>query len=569
LNAALAWCAEDQRRCEEWVRERRLFSQPAAAYDRLVRLRWPASMLVTLGVGFALALGAPTETDPGTRARGSGVLRVITSLDIGSLDPALAQSGGLAWALEHGTCGTLMSFRDGNGPDGSQVQPDAAVAPPTVSRDLLTYVFTVRPGLRFSDGRRLTAANFRVALSRVLNPVMRSYGGFLFSDVRRVSAHGRRLRIQLRQPAGDLVVRMALPYACPVPIGFPVNPAGVPLMVGSGPYYVASHTPGRQLVIERNRYYKGPRPARIGALLVTFAGGSIEDSIRAVEEGRADVLGVMIPPELRPGLAARYGVNKKGGQLFRLNGTFPYPLVLNTSRPLFRNNVALRQAVNFALARADIVRAAEGGSISSRATDQILSPVVPGWVDYRLYPLTGPNLRRARALADGNTRGGKAVLYVFGIPALLDRAQVIVRNLREIGLDVTVKPFSPVVLDAKAGTPGEPYDMLLTRYRVDYPDPANLILRLLGGANARKPSGNTNAAYFDNPAYDRRMAAANRLFGSARVRAFSKLEADIMRNQAPWAPMFEGSSWLFVSKRVGCFRLHPVYILDYPAVCLR
>lgn len=463
-----------------------------------------------------------------------------------------------------------MSFRSGDAPNGFGVQPDAAVRPPRVSRDRRTYVFTVRPGLRFSNGARLAAANFAVALRRVLNPAMRSYGGFLFSDVKRVSAHGRRLRIQLRQPAGDLVVRVALPYACPVPIGFPVSPAGVPLVgVGSGPYYFARHSPGSQLVIDRNRYYKGPRPARIGRLVVTFDGGGIEDSIRAVEEGWADAVGAIIPPELRAGLAARYGVNRKGGQLFRMSGTFPYPLVLNTSRPLFRDNVALRKAVNFALDRADIVRAAEGGSISSRATDQILSSVVQGWVDHRLYPLTGPNLRRARMLAEGNTRGGKAVLYVFGIPALLDRAQVIVRNLREIGLDVTVKPFSPVVLDAKAGTPGEPYDMLLTRYRLDYPDPANLILRMLSGANARKPTGNTNAAYFDSPAYGRRMASANRLFGSARLRAFSKLEADIMRNQAPWAPMFEGSSWLLVSKRVGCFRLHPVYILDYPAVCLR
>jgi ABC-type transport system substrate-binding protein len=225
--------------------------------------------------------------------------------------------------------------------------------------------------------------------------------------------------------------------------------------------------------------------------------------------------------------------------------------------------------VNFALARSDIVRAGDGGYIVSRATDQILPPVVQGWVDHRLYPLDRPNLRRARKLADGNTRDGKAVLYVFDIPALRDRAQVIVHNLRQIGLDVTVKPFSPPVLDAKAGTPGEPYDMLLTRYRVDYPDPANLILRFLSGANARKASGNTNAAYFDNPAYDRRMAAANRLVGSARLRAFSRLEADIMRNQAPWAPMFEGSSWLLVSKRVGCLGLHAVHTLDYPSACLR
>ena len=157
----------------------------------------------------------------------------------------------------------------------------------------------------------------------------------------------------------------------------------------------------------------------------------------------------------------------------------------------------------------------------------------------------------------------------MGIRALLDRVGIIVRDLQRIGLDVTVKPFSPAVLGNKTGTPGEPYDMLLTPYGLDYPDPASLILRLLGGANARKPSGNTNAAYFDNPAFNRRMVAANRLIGSARLRAFSKLEADLMRRQAPWAPLFEGSSWLLLSKRVGCVKVHPVHGLNYLAVCLR
>jgi peptide/nickel transport system substrate-binding protein len=536
-----------------------------------------AVALVVFAVVFAVARGTPEPRahqpgggpDAAAAARSDDMLRVIVPADeVTSLDPALSTPSSLPWAIQYGTCATLMAFRNSDAPATDRVQPEAAVAEPRISQDGRTYVFTVRSGLRFSDGRPLTAANFAEGLGRVLNPAMRSYGAFLFSDVERVSAHGRRLRIRLRQPAGDLVVRMALPFACPVPIGFPVSPAGVPLTIGSGPYYIASYIPGSRLVVERNRYYRGSRPDRIGGLDVTFAGGSFEDGIRAVVDGRADVLASDIPPELRPVLAARYGVNRKSGQLFRIAGTVLYPLVLNTSRPLFRDNLALRKAVNFALARTEILRASEGGPISGRATDQILSSAVPGWVDHHLYPLNRPNLVRARRLADGNTRSGKAVLYVFGIPALLDRAQVIVRNLRQIGLDVSIKPFSPAVIDAKTGTPGEPYDMVLTRYRLDYTDPANLILRLLAGANARKPSGNTNAAYFDNPAYNRRMAAANRLVGLARLRAFSKLEADIMRDQAPWAPTFEGSWWLLFSERVGCINVDPVFRLDWPTACL-
>lgn len=535
-----------------------------------------ASVVVTLGVAVALGFGAwwvlhdaaePPGADQASAVRSGGVLRIITPVRIdGAIDPALTEAGGASWVLAFAVCGTLMSFRNDGAPGDNPVQPEAAAAMPTVSRDERTYVFTLRPGLRFSDGRPLTAANFEAALDRLLDPAMRAYGALLFADVKRVTADGRRLRIELTRPAGDLVVRMALPYTCPVPVGLPAQ-ATTPL-IGSGPYSIVNHTP-RRLVVERNRHYAGPRPARLDGFVFTFADGGVEESVRAVGEGRADLLGVEIPPEMRPALIAEYGVNKAGGQLFRIAGTVPYPLVLNTSRPLFRHNAALRKAVNYALSRDEIMRADDGGAASSRTTDQIITPAVPGYVDHDLYPLTGPDLRRARELAEGNTRGGKAVLYVFGIPRLLDRARIIVRNLSEIGLRVTVKPLSPAALYAKVSTPGEPYDMLLTVHQLEYPDPANLIVRLLDGANARRPAGNTNAAYFDDPRYNRRIAAANRLpIGAARQRAFADLEADLMRNEAPWAPLWEGSRWLLLSKRVGCVKPHPIYRIDFGAVCL-
>jgi ABC-type oligopeptide transport system substrate-binding subunit len=110
--------------------------------------------------------------------------------------------------------------------------------------------------------------------------------------------------------------------------------------------------------------------------------------------------------------------------------------------------------------------------------------------------------------------------------------------------------------------------MLLAGFPLDYPDPADALVRLLGGANARKPSGNDNYAYFDEPAYNKRMAEADRLSGAARMRAFSKLDADIMRNEAPWAPIYEDSKWLLVSSRVGCLKTQPVFVRDLGAMCL-
>jgi peptide/nickel transport system substrate-binding protein len=520
-------------------------------------------MLVAVGgilaLSCVLAVGFASSTTPVT----GGTLRVVDPMDIVSLDPAL-NMGDFAWALEDATCATLMIFRDGPAPEGDTVQPEAAAGPPAISRDGRTYVFEVRRGLRFSDGSPLTAGNFARALGRVLDPVMRSPGAYLFSDILHVSASGLRLRIELREPSGDLTTRLALPLACPVPLGFPVDPAGVPLMVGSGPYYVASHVPDSLLVVKRNPYYAGSRPHLIDGLTVTV-GGDVNSDISAVEDGQADMLMGPIPSESRAPLAQRYGVNK--GQFFRIPGRAgTAALVFNTSSPLFRDNVALRQAVNFALDRAAIVGQTPSGLLSNTPTDQISSSWIPGWKNYSLYPLTGPDLARARSLAQGNLRGGEAVLYTT--PSFADIAQVVVSNLGAIGLNVQVKVLSASVLYAEAGVPGAPYDMVLTDFPLDYPDPTNSLVRYLGGENARMPAGNINLAYFDQPLYNERMAAADRLTGAARLQAFSELEADIMRNEAPWAPLFEESKWLFISSRIGCFQLHPVFRFDLATLCL-
>ena len=523
------------------------------------------SVIVVLAVTHALALSA-AEPAPPNGASAGGTLRVLYSGPDPTLDPAVAAAPTGWGALWYATCATLMAFRDAAAPAGQTVRPEAAAGVPALSRDRRTYVFTIRDGLRFSDGSPLRARNFARALARTLNPVMRSEGASSFSDVKRVSASGRRLLIELKRPSGSLLTRLALPYACPVPLGFPVDPAGVRLMAGSGPYYVADYEPGRLLVLERNRYYLGTRPRLMGRVVVTI-GGDIESNADAVADGRAEVLGQELPGELRVDLARRYGVNER--QFFQIRGTSITALVLNAARPLFKKNPALRKAVNLALDRSTIVRSANGWPVSPVLTDQLLTRWMPGWTDHRLYSLARPDLGLARRLSAGNRRGGMAVLWTSPSRNARDQAATIVRNLGEIGLAVDVKVMASEVVEALASTPGAQYDMLLGTMALDYPDPANVIIRLLAGGNARKPADNSNYAYFDLPAYNRRMAAADRLTGSARARAFSQLEADLMRNQAPWAPLFEGASSLFVSARVGCLARHPVFRMDVGAMCLR
>ena len=75
--------------------------------------------------------------------------------------------------------------------------------------------------------------------------------------------------------------------------------------------------------------------------------------------------------------------------------------VLNTSRPLFKNNPSSgRRSTSPSTAGGSPAR--EGGRMGT-ATDQYLLPVTPGFRDERIYPLKGPDVKKARELAKGHT----------------------------------------------------------------------------------------------------------------------------------------------------------------------
>jgi ABC-type transport system substrate-binding protein len=161
--------------------------------------------------------------------------------------------------------------------------------------------------------------------------------------------------------------------------------------------------------------------------------------------------------------------------------------MLNTSRPLFRGNAALRRAINYAVDRIGFPGAGDPGA---RTTDQFLPPSLPGFRDVKIYPLRAPNLQKARALARGHLRSGRATLYVADLPLTLALGQVLKKDLAEIGLEVQVKGIPAPAYDARINTPGEPFDIaFFVTPSVDFYDPyafLNLYFRAASSA-ARTP----------------------------------------------------------------------------------
>ena len=181
------------------------------------------------------------------------------------------------------------------------------------------------------------------------------------------------MTLRLRRPVSDFPVRASV---CVVPATLPVDAEGAKAPIPSAaPYYVAAYTPGERLVLERNRFYRGSRPHHVTRFVadLTADAGTVVDRVKRGEVEFGSLPGVGWQPFLGE-LTQRYGVNKS--QFFSVPGQFLRMFVLNTSRPLFRNNVALRQAVNFAVDRRALLR--EFGPAAGTPTDQYMPPDLPG-----------------------------------------------------------------------------------------------------------------------------------------------------------------------------------------------
>jgi ABC-type transport system substrate-binding protein len=525
-----------------------------------------AGLLVGASMAAPAASNAPAKAGSSEVKRG-GTLRVnLSNTDFEYLDPSLAYDAA-GWSLLYMTNLMLLNYPDKPAPEGSRLIPDAATGFPTISRDGKTYTFTVKSGLRFSDGSPVTAAAFKRAFERAADPKQGSPAtAFLHevvgadrrvdnkaSSVAGVTARGQKLTVRLLRNDPTFLAQVSMPFFAAVKPNLPIDPKGVNVYPSAGPYKITSRDVGRQVVVERNRFYKGNRPANPDRIVFT-TNTDLNQSLLQVRAGQVDYDAGGLPPTAHEDLSSTFGVRKGGnGRYFVNTGINTLYLALNTSRPAF-GKLSLRKAVNHAVDRPAMLRVA--GKFAGKRTDQILPPNLQGFRDANLYPIQGANPTRARQIANG-AKDKITVLHTTSATSVA-RAQVIQYNLRQMGLDVDLKPQPFAVAIKTAGTRGSDFDMFLIAWFADYPDPFDFINVLLDGQNIQA-ANNSNYAYFNSPKYNAAMTAASRLNGQARYEAYGKLDVDLMKNAAPWAPLANGNVREFISGRVTNYLFHPVY----------
>ena len=508
-------------------------------------------------VGAALLASAFVAAPEGRSATEERVLRLnVNSTDITYLDPALNYDA-YGWRLEAATCAMLLGYKDIPGRASARLYPEVATGFPKVSGGGKTYTYTLRSGFRFSDGTPVTPASYARAIDRALAPKMQSPAATFFSDIvgadkvlagkatrpAGVTVTGNRLTIRLTKVAPDFVSRMAMNFMCAIPPNLPIDPQGVNTPPGAGPYYVSSKNKGSQIVLRKNPYYGGKRQQNWDVIRVLVEVGE-QASYLQVRKGEADLDLYTLPTAAHTQLTNEFGINK-GRYFVHPSNSISY-FALNTSRGIFKDP-KIRRAVAYAVDRPGLTRL--GGLNAGTPNEQILPAGIPGYRDANIYPVGKPAIGKARALLGGTT--GKVVMYTTNDQLGVNTGQMVQANLKAIGLDVEVKPYTFAVLIDKTGTRGEPFDMYSIGWFADYPDPYDFINILLDGRTI-VAKNNINTSYFNVPAYQKKMDAAARLTGDARYRAYGNLDIDITRNQSPLVITGNSNIREFISSKVGC-----------------
>jgi len=357
----------------------------------------------------------------------------------------------------------------------------------TVSPDGLTYVFNLRQGVKFHNGREMTSADVVYSYDRIMDPKTGSPQASRFNEVTSVQATGPyQVTFKLKEPFAPFLSNLTNLFVVPKEV-VEANGNLQKVAVGTGPYELEKVVPDTYVLLKANPdyYRKGePKLAELKFDIVP------EASTRAagLRTGTYQLLPTVDPVTAQT-LKGASGVTMLGTQ------DLAYSLLgLNVSRKPF-DDPKVREAINYAVNRPDIVQAVYLGNAVPGGP---LSPGLKQWaVPVSQYPCYTPSVAKAKQLLAeaGYPNGFSTTIITFGtIKEVADTAQVLQAQLAQVGIKakVDVEEFGKFVQDWKNSN----FDMFVS-LNGGAVDPDGYLYRTF------HTGGSTNVYKYSNPTVDK------------------------------------------------------------------
>ncbi|MDE7546753.1 ABC transporter substrate-binding protein [Acetobacter fabarum] len=554
--------------------------KPPSFYSRLAGGLLGCLLASPLPYGVCASLPASPSELPLPEHAG-GTLRLVAAASGGTLDPQINYTGKYINLFANVYDG-LTTFRKITGPAGKEVVPDLAEALPAPQDGGLSYTFTLRPNIAFSNGQPVTTADVVASFQRLFRigaPTAGAfYGALVGADTcLRTPAHctlehgietdaaTRRITFHLTHPDTEFLQKLAFTHAVILPASTPDHDTGNTPLPGTGPYRLEAYDPDSFLYLARNPAFHvwsaQAQPEGYPDRIEYTFGIPEEAAVTAVENGQYDWMADTIPLDRLGELGSHFA-----GQTHVMRHPSIYFLPMNMHEPPF-TDVRVRQAVNYALNRKALVILYGGPGIA-----RPLCGLIPSALDVAgqscaytrgASPSTpaqqwaAPDMQVARNLVRASgTMGQKVTLVVDNTSADMAMGAWVRDMLQSLGYQAVLRPLSGSLHLPYIENTDNHVQISLTSWSADYPSASNFVDALFGCENSHPHSDNSiNIPGFCNPHVQSVMERAKTdtsLSTTQRDQLWVEANRLIME-QAPAAPMIEKDNVVLTSARVRNF----------------
>jgi peptide/nickel transport system substrate-binding protein len=480
--------------------------------------------------------------------------------------------------------------------------PDLATAAPVVSNGGLTYKVTIKTGAMWntSPPRQVTAADSVLGLKRACNPVkpfgglpdfemlikgyatfcagfakagtsvaaMKSYA--MSHSIAGATASGQTITFTLTQPASYFADELTLPPFNPAPVESlnyaPTSAASYQHTFSDGPYFVKSYVPTKSISFVRNPVWKAStdpiRKAYVNAINVSETGNqtTIQQELQTNTAAASMEYNSFPPVASVPGLVQKMKAGSKDFNLGSTYSTNPY-IVFNTVSPNNNKalgNVAVRQAIDYAINRSHLIQDMNGPVISPPLT-HILPPGINGAQDlpagYDPYPF---NVTKAKSLltsAGVTSPLSLKIIYNNTSSIATKLFQTLQSDLTDIGAKVTGLgvPSADFYTKYMYGTGVAQrgvWDLALAGWGPDwYGDAATSFFKPLFYGPASFPAaGGSNYGFYSDPAVTSQITtAASQASATTAATMWAAIDKAVMKDSPiypivdPLQPLYHAS----------------------------
>jgi peptide/nickel transport system substrate-binding protein len=542
-----------------------------------------AVLLAVLMMLFVAACGGDDDGDSGGSGEGQtgGTLNISHTSFPDFLDPGLSYTVD-GWEALHLAYTGLVTYANDEGAAGAEVVPGLAEEMPTISEDGLTYEFTLREGLKYSDGKPVKASDFKHSIERLLEQDSQGAGlgytnikgGEEFLETKKGGVPGietndaqRTIKITLDEPRGAFLYELAIPFASVVPGDTPAKNMTKTPPPGTGCYTFRNVRLNRGYELVKNKNFsESLRGTPVDACNADAINVTIDpqtsSQVTKIIRGDLDFMVDNPPPDRVAELKGKYSDRFRQ---FPTNSSFYF--FMNVETPPF-DDLKVRQAVNHAI-DVNAINRAQGGVLSPAHTT--LPPGVPGHDPEQedLYPF---DMEKAKSLIqEAGAEGTEVTVWSNPEPETQRTMEYYADVLNQIGLNAKIRNIPSEEYFVTIGTRKNKPQTGWANWFQDYPHPSDFIDILLNPDNVVEV-GNNNYTY---NADDKKLAQMiNELNAEPELteevqERWGEVDRYI-QEQAYWAIYGNRKQSTFFSERMdfeNCKGEHPVWTHHWGLFC--